>query len=437
RALRLGANITYGVGTTATVDRTPAANNVITVAASDSRTFKGADLICTGVDDHLVIQQAIDMVDAAPGKGTVHLLDGTFNLGATLAIPPGAGLKVVGSGWGTVLKNADATDIYAITFTGPGETRAHFADFTVDGNLASQTGGGGIWAPGAVESVFHHLHITACYTIVLFLGPQDDAAFGHNNHISQCLFDNAMDSPGAGRGIQIQSNDENFIVASDFQFLGGVSAQGAGIYDQAGTQTILGCNFVNGGNDMPAIRIQDCSATKVTACNFDGVGGDAVFLAASNCVIQGNTIFGVGIEGTPGAHSGIHLEWAATGNLLTGNSIASTDAAGAAHSLIREESIGGSGNNFVVGNVLIVKGAVAATPLDLNAPGTLVRANRGAGTLGDPPPPVLEVAGPVSDASFPAARPPANGTLGVDSVNRRLYARIGGTWSHQALTGRA
>src|SRR5690606_28713198 len=92
---------------------------------------------------------------------------------------------------------------------------------------------------------------------------------------------------------------------------------------------------------MPAIRIQDCSATKVTACNFDGVGGDAVFLAASNCVIQGNTIFGVGIEGTPGAHSGIHLEWAATGNLLTGNSIASTDAAGAAHSLIREESIGG------------------------------------------------------------------------------------------------
>src|SRR5690606_39800376 len=58
-------------------------------------------------------------------------------------------------------------------------------------------------------------------------------------------------------------------------------------------------------------------------------------------LFRSNTIFGVGIEGTPGAHSGIHLEWAATGNLLTGNSIASTDAAGAAHSLIREESIGG------------------------------------------------------------------------------------------------
>lgn len=406
----------------------------IVVAASNSRANQRADFTCTGTNDHLVIQQAINLVNAAPGKGTVRLLDGTFSLGATLSIPNGVGLGLVGSGWGTVLKNADATGIYAITFAGPGETRARFTDFTIDGNLANQTAGGGIWAPGAVESVFQNLHLTACYDTGLYLGPQADTAFGHNNYVSQCLFDNAMDSPGAGRGIHTQSSDENFITACDFQFLGGATAQGAGIYDQAGTQLIVSCNFVNGGNSMPAIRVQDAQATKVFGCNFDGVGGDAVFLAASNCLVSGNTIFGIGAVGTAGAYSGIHLEWAATGNLISGNSIASAEAAGAARSLIREESIGDSGSNSFIGNVLITKGALAVGALDLNAPNSLVRANMGGGIEGDPAPAARTVAGAVSDASFPAARPPADGTLAIDTVNLRLYARVGGAWHYTALT---
>jgi polygalacturonase len=41
------------------------------------------------------------------------------------------------------------------------------------------------------------------------------------------------------------------------------------------------------------------------------------------------------------------------------------------------------------------------------------------------------VSGPVSDASFPQT--PANGTLGVDTLNKRLYARSGGTWSYTSL----
>ncbi|MFE0472423.1 right-handed parallel beta-helix repeat-containing protein [Streptomyces sp. NPDC058947] len=420
--LRLGANLVYAIGTTATLTRTLAPSSEIVVAAADSRSSRNADLVCTGVNDHLLIQQAIDLIDAAPGKGTIRLLDGTFNLGATLSIPNGVGLRMVGSGWGTVLKANAATNMYVITFAGPGETRAQFADFTIDGNLSGQTtGGGGIWAPGAVECVFHHLHFTACYENGLYLGPQADNAFGHNNHVSQCLFDNAMGSPGAGRGIRTTSNDENFIVACDFQFLGGATAQGAGIYDQAGTQTILGCNFVGGGNSMPAVRVQDCSATKITSCNFDGIGGDAVFLAASNCIVQSNTIFGVGAIGTVGAYTGIHLEWAATNNLIAGNSIASADAAGAARSLIREESLGGSGNNSIVGNILITKGSFAVGILELAAPGTLVRSNRGAGAAGDP---VVATAGGTM-----------SGQLFVDNpTGQAVFAKSSATGNAHALT---
>jgi hypothetical protein len=419
--LKLGANVTYATGTTATLTRTQAPTSEIVIAASDSRSSRNADLVCTGTNDHLVIQSAIDEVNAAPGKGKVRLLDGTFNLGATLSIPNGVGLGLVGSGWGTVLKVADNANVYAITFAGPGETRALFSDFTIDGNHTHQTAGGGIWAPGAVECVFNHLHLTACYDTGLYLGPQADNAFGHNNHVLQCLFDNAMTSPGAGRGIRTQSNDENFIISCDFQYLGGATAQGAGIYDQAGTQTVLGCNFVNGGNSMPAVRIQDCSATKISSCNFDGVGGDAVFIAASNCVITSNTIFGVGEIGTAGAYSGIHLEWAATGNLIEANSIASATAVGAARSLIREESIGGSGDNSIIGNILITKGSLAVGALDLNAPGTLVRSNKGGGAAGDP---VVTTAGAT-----------LTGQLRVDVAGiQALFAKSTATSGAHALT---
>ncbi|QBZ72050.1 tailspike protein [Streptomyces phage Kradal] len=358
----------------------------VIVAANDSRNKDGADFVCTGTNDHLVIQQAIDLVDAAPGKGTVRLLDGTFWLGATVTIPSGAGLNLTGTGWGTVLKISPGVEDYAITFDGD-ETRARFSHFRIDGNLSGQTAGpcGGIWAAGAVECVFQHINFSHCWSAGLVLTAINGGAFGHNNYVLHCLFDNGMTSTEEGNGIYLSSSDENFIVACDFQFLGGAfGAGGAGIYDQAGTQTILGCNFVGGGNSLPAIRVQDASATKITACNFDGVGGDAVFLAATNCLVEGNTIFGVGAIGTAGTFSGIHLEYGATGNLIANNSISSHTVNGAARSLIREESVGDSGNNLVVGNMLITKGTLSVGALDLNAPGTIARSNFGGGADGDP-----------------------------------------------------
>jgi hypothetical protein len=46
-------------------------------------------------------------------------------------------------------------------------------------------------------------------------------------------------------------------------------------------------------------------------------------------------------------------------------------------------------------------------------------------------PPLRLVAGPVSDASFP--HPPLDGTMAVDTVDNRLYVRVGGAWRWSAL----
>lgn len=364
----------------------------IVVAASNSRNGAGAEFACDGVDDQATIQSALDLAASGERSGRVRLLDGTYNLSDTLNMPSGVGVNLVGSGWGTVLKVADAANIWAITFDGA-ETRCRIADLTIDGNLSGQTGdpSGGIWAPGAVECMFERIHFTACLTSCLVLGPQTGGAFGHNNVVLNCLFDNSMESTEEGNAISFASSDENVVIGCDFQFLGGSGTAMGAIYDAAGTQTILGCNFVGGANDQPAIRVQDAAATKILSCNFDGVSGDAIFLAASNCVVQGNSIFGVGLLGAPGTFSGVHLEYGATGNLISGNSLSSSPNDGDSRSLIREESVGSSGNNAVVGNMLITKGTLTVGALDLNAPGTLVRSNKGGGTAGDPVVPTSSV----------------------------------------------
>ncbi|MEV2271263.1 glycosyl hydrolase family 28-related protein [Nonomuraea africana] len=48
-----------------------------------------------------------------------------------------------------------------------------------------------------------------------------------------------------------------------------------------------------------------------------------------------------------------------------------------------------------------------------------------------PNPPLRLVAGPVSDASF--TRPPLDGTMAVDTVSKRLYVRVSGSWMWTAL----
>jgi hypothetical protein len=386
--LQLGSNVAYATGTTASPTRSLATGYEVVVAASNSRTKKGADFVCTGTNDQAVIQQAINLVNAAPGKGVVRLMDGTFNLGATISIPNGSGLSLIGSGSGTVLKVANGTNIWAMTFAGPNDTRHRFANFTIDGNCLNQTtGGGGIYAVGAVWCVFEYIHFTSCWQAGLYLGPQPVVnAFGHNNSITRCLFDQSINSSGLGQGIYLTSNDENQIQHCDFEYLGGAGAgTAAAILDLAGTQQIVSCNFVNGGNNAYGIRCQDAAAnTKIVACNFDGMAGDCVFLATTNCVVSDCTFFEIGIAGVAGNASGIHLEYAAQNNSIHGNTLASSATNGQTRSLIREENIGGSGNNFIFGNTLITKGTMSVGALDLNAPNTVVRLNKGGGTAGDP-----------------------------------------------------
>lgn len=337
-------------------------------------------------DDRAAIQAAIDAVHAA-GGGTVFIPAGTYLLGATLNIPAGDGLQIIGSGWNTYLKLKNAANCYALTFPAA-DTRVAIRDLTIDGNHSAQTGtSGGIYAAGAVACQFEHIHFIACRDNALYLGPQTGGAFGHNNRVVGCLFDQAMTSTGPGRGIHCDSSDENQIMFCDFEYLGGSGGSGATtasmILDQAGTQFIANCNFVNGANNVIGVRVQDAKSTKIIGCNFDGTAGTGIFLAAQRCIVQGNTIFSPGHSGAAGQASGIHLEYAATDNIVTENVITSDPTNGVSRGAIREVSDGNAGGNNISDNIIVTTGAWSYGALDLSGKGSQVLSNIGGGIAGD------------------------------------------------------
>jgi hypothetical protein len=306
-------------------------------------------------DDTVALQAAFDAA-ASTGK-TLILPPGTAIVGLTL--PVDSPITVIGSGRrSTTLKAANGLNNYVISFSGgspgAGIIGAHFADFAIDGNSANQTAGGGILADGAVQCSFERLHITSSYNWGLKLGSITGGAFGHHNRVVNCLFDQGGSSAGFGGGVWMTSSDENWFIGTDFEYLGGTSAPVGStpvmLYDQAGLQHIVSCNFVQGYNNCIGIRVQNAFDTKIVASTFDGLAGDCIFLVANKCIVSNNLITGPGDAGDQPA-SGIHLEFNTHFNVISGNSLETSNTiAGQVRSLIREEGTGGSGDNLIEGN---------------------------------------------------------------------------------------
>lgn len=335
------------------------------------------------IDDTAALQAAVNA--AATARCTLYIPAGTYLVSAPIVIPSGEGLSIVGSGWGTRFKLKATSNSFIFQMTGA-DTRITMRDLTIDGNALEQgtTGTcGGIDAAGAVACRFDNIHFTACRDDGIAFSGMTGGAFGHDNRVIGCLFDQSMASTGPGRGINLVSSNDNQILGCAFEFLGGSGGTGSntavGILDQAGAQSILGCTFSGGAtNNTKGVRLQGVTATKVDGCHFDGTAGDSLFIAGEGNSIVGNTILSPGDVGTAGQASGIHLEDAAARNVITGNSVVSSPTNGRTRSLIREEAAGTAGYNQISGNAFTVKGTVTNGVADLAAPGTVFTNNMGA-----------------------------------------------------------
>ncbi|MDN5274862.1 MAG: hypothetical protein JWP06_763 [Candidatus Saccharibacteria bacterium] len=328
------------------------ANPTLVIAADAPASWQAAAGVhLDGSNDSAALSTAIN-------SGAVILSPGTFTLSSPITITI-VNPQVVGQGWSSVIKIANGMNNWAMIFNPGGQgTRGLFSNFTLDGNSSNQTAGGGIHASGAVQSEFHFMHFTNCYTAGLWLDAFPSTAFGHHNKVISCLFDATIASPGLGHGVLINSNDENYI-RSEFQFLGGTGTPTYAIRDLTGLNTFQGSVFVGGRNDTGGIELRDGQRSRVLNCVFDGVSGTNVFIASSSGHNISNNVFTSIADqaASAGTYSGIRLEFAVKECIITGNILESSPTAGRTRSLIREDGSGGTGVNIVKDNVLRQSGA--------------------------------------------------------------------------------
>ena len=124
------------------------AANTITIATADTPNKGGADYVTTGVNDDIIINQAIEQV-GANGGGTVLLLGGTYNVSDNILITHD-NVTLSGVGWGTLVKLADNTELQSAGLLRSAFHRSrdnittshfinqHFLSMRLDGNQANQ-----------------------------------------------------------------------------------------------------------------------------------------------------------------------------------------------------------------------------------------------------------------------------------------------------------
>jgi len=312
-------------------------------------------------DDRTAFQTALNDLNTA-GGGTLSVPRGTYVLSAPLSVYPNT--VIMGSGWGSVLKNKGAHNGYTLVFvplTGAntflGCHGVRITNLKIDANCFSQTGGGCIDGYGAINCTIDHCHLTNPYErCIQFRELSDGTSFGHHNHVVYCKIDQGKNSASNGQGILITKNDENTVAFNNIEFMGGGGAEPYSIKDESGLNCIMGNSIVDG---KQGIYLSFVTRTRILGNVFDhctGTGNIHINGSHRN-VISDNYFFEIGWGATTNTVSGIYLTGNSSQNKGTSNMFHSVAAAsqaahGTTRSFIRENSVSNtaSDNHFTNSN---------------------------------------------------------------------------------------
>ncbi len=320
------------------------------VAASDSQNKEKADFIAAGSSsDEDAINAAIAALPAS--GGTVYLLEGTFTVDGTIAVP--SNVTITGSGAGTVVTiKADggvANDFSVFTNadTVNGNSGITITNLAINGNKAnngasSNAGvaltkvGSGSGSSAVAGAKLSHLWIKNMRSAGIYLDTSN------NNIITHVTVINAT-----GDGIQLYGSDYNSITnvisqgnqegirlenGSDFVTISGNTIEGNGEeginVNGSNCATITGNTIVNSGTR--GVSIHSSSLCGVVSGNFIGDNGGAGVRVATahSMLISGNTISN---NGGSGSESGVDIVGNANGNQIVSNRI--TDTAGTGYAI--------------------------------------------------------------------------------------------------------
>lgn len=123
------------------------------IAASNANDTKNADYICTGTNDDVIIQAAINTLT---NGGRILLSEGTFSIGTQISITA-SNISIEGQGNATILKQAASTNLSSLIYVNGTSTAInsiYLSNFLIDGNKAHNTFADGILfqTPGSENS---------------------------------------------------------------------------------------------------------------------------------------------------------------------------------------------------------------------------------------------------------------------------------------------
>lgn len=254
----------------------------LVVAASNSLHPERADYRCTGINDHLVIQAALDALPATGGE--VVLLDGTYHIEVSLSLDSYQTLR--GCGRNTILTTttADLDIIMATGGLGTEKIGIVIADLCIDGNAGGVANDIGIkW------TYVDHGKILNCW-----------------------ILDNGE------HGINLINCDYSIVFGNICQ---GNAQNGIYLYTCYQANTIIGNTCL--GNNYNGIRLYITKYSTVVGntCQGNNAAGIYLYTAIYNTIIgnicQENLQYGIYINDS--SHNTI------TSNTLSGNSQTATN----------------------------------------------------------------------------------------------------------------
>lgn len=271
----------------------PKEGETLIVAASNSNNTDRADYVCTGTNDDIIINQALNALPAA--GGSVILLEGTYNITNSIIIPKD-NITLLGNGYGSLIQTS--SDITMISSTGrnsiiiekmrmvgvTGQT-ANVGILFNSTTLSSitdcyinTTGSVGIFFNSTTLSSITKCHITATDSYAIRNITSGINIF-HENCIRTCKND----------CIRIESGDDNIISNNYID-----SADSTYLIYAASNDNVINGNKLNSGQYG---IYSDGNYNNVFGNNISNVivGGAGpytygVYLNKDRCVVNGNDI---------------------------------------------------------------------------------------------------------------------------------------------------
>jgi parallel beta-helix repeat protein len=263
-------------------------------------TAEQCDYLCDGTDDQEEIIQALN--DLPETGGEVVILDGTYNITASIHIPKD-NVSLRGNGNATILKR-----MYNSTDTDNGSTArglitlieksgCKIQGLQIDGNKATYTANYnyGIYLSSSSDNT-----ITGTTCINNNNGIRCDSSSNKNTVIGNTCTSNS-------HGIRFDSSNDNTIIDN---ICNNNSSNGIYLYSSSNNNMITG-NICN--NNYYGIFLYSSSNNTITGntCNNNNNNGIRLYLSSNNNTVTGNTC--------NNNYYGIYLYSSSSNNTVTGN----------------------------------------------------------------------------------------------------------------------